>query len=105
MAHGFEIRAVIKRTLGKIFRSAIPLILCISSKLLYDCLIKLSNTQEMQLMVDVMSLRQSYKQQKISEVKWMFKYYNTGDFMTKAMPPSTLKTLIDANCINISITE
>ena len=38
-------------------------------KFLYDCLVKLGTTQEKGLMIDVMSLRQSYKWQKITEVK------------------------------------
>ena len=69
MVYGFDIKVVIKATLRKILTSTISLILCINSKLLYDCLVKLGTTQEKQLMVDVISLRQSYKQQEITEVK------------------------------------
>ena len=57
MAHGFDIRAVIKATPRKMLGSAISLILCIDSKSLYDCLVKLGTTQEKRLIVDVMSLR------------------------------------------------
>ena len=59
MAYGFNIGAVIKATLKKILESAIPLILYTDSKSLYDCLVKLRTTKEKQLMVDLMSLRQS----------------------------------------------
>lgn len=61
MAHEFDIGAVIKVTLGKLLRSAVPIILCTNSKSLYDCLVKLCTTQEKQPMVDVMSLCQLYK--------------------------------------------
>ena len=61
MAYGFDIRAVIKATLGKILGFAIQLILCTNSKFLYDCLVKLGTIQEKRLMVDVMSLHQSYE--------------------------------------------
>lgn len=56
-------------------------------------------------MVDVMSLWQSYEQREIIEVKWIHGHYNSADSMTKAKPSSALKTLIDTNRINISITE
>ena len=57
MTYRFDIRAIIKATLGKMLGFGIPLILCINSKSLYDCLVKLSTTQRKQLIVDVMSLR------------------------------------------------
>ena len=105
IAYGFDIEAVIKATLGKILGSAVPLILCTDSKSLYDCLVKLGTTQEKRLMVDVMSLRQSYERQEITEVKWIHGNHNPADSMTKDKPSSALKTLIDTNCINISTTE
>ncbi len=105
IALGFDIGAVIKTTLGKMLGSTLPLILYIDSKSLYNCLAKLGTTQDKQQMVDVMNLRQLYEQQEITEVKWIYKYHNLTDFMTKAKPSSALKTLINSNYINISTTE
>lgn len=105
MAHGFDIGAVIKTIIEKIFRSAVLLILCTNSKSLYNCLVRLGTTKEQQLMVDVISLHQSYKQQKIIEVKQIYGYHKLADSMLKAKLLSALKTLIDSNCINISTME
>lgn len=44
IVHGFDIKVVIKAILEKIPRSSIPLILCIKSEFLYNCLVKLGIT-------------------------------------------------------------
>ena len=69
MAYGFNIGAVIKATLEKMLQVEIPLILCIDSKSLYDCLVRLETTQEKKLRIDVMTLRQSYERREVTEVK------------------------------------
>lgn len=56
-------------------------------------------------MVDIMSLRQLYKQQKITKVKQIYRYYNLANFMIKAKALTTLKTLIDTNHISINTTK
>lgn len=69
MAYGFNTGIVIKVMLKKIFRFAVLLILRINLKSFYNCLARLGNIQEKQLIVDVMNLCQSYKKQKMIEVK------------------------------------
>ena len=69
MAHGFDLGAVIKKTLSKLLQKDISLVLCTDSKSLYDCLVRLEITQEKRLMIDVMSLRQSYERREIIEIK------------------------------------
>lgn len=105
MAHEFDIRAVLKAILGKMLGFAVPIILCIDSKSLYNCLVKLDTTQKKQLMVDMMSLHQSYKRQEITEVKWIHGHHNPADSMIKAKFSSALKNLIDINYININTIE
>ncbi len=105
MAHGFDIGAIIKAIFGKMLKSVVSLILYTDSKSLYDCLVKLGTTKEKRLMIDVMSLRQSYERCKITEVKWIHGYYNAADSMTKAKASSALKNVIETNRININTTE
>lgn len=55
MAYRFDIKVVIKAMLGKILGFAILLILCTNLKSLYNCLVKLSTTQEKLLIIDIIS--------------------------------------------------
>ncbi len=57
MAHGFNISASIKSIVNRALGINLPLVLCIDSKSLYDCLIKLGTTQEKRLIINIMCLR------------------------------------------------
>jgi hypothetical protein len=48
-------------------------------------------------MIDIMGLRQSYKQQEIHEIRWIDGTYNPADSMTKDKPSLALRQLIDTN--------
>jgi len=69
MAHGFNIRALVKSTIDKVLGIDLPLVLYINSKLLYECLVKLGTTQEKRLIIDIICLRQAYKRKEIAKVK------------------------------------
>ena len=69
MAYRFDIRAVIKLTVNKILNINLLLIMCTDLKSLYNCLVRLSTTQEKRLIIDVMCLRQAYERREITEVK------------------------------------
>jgi hypothetical protein len=100
-AHGFDHAAVIKSTVQKICQvTAIPLIVCTDSKSLYQCMVKLSTTQEKRLMVDVMAMRQSYERRIITEIRLIKGDSNPADVMTKAKANTSLTRLIDTNKID-----
>jgi hypothetical protein len=105
LAHDFDLDVVFKATLSAILDRFVSFVLCIDFKSLYDCLVKLDTTQKKRLMIDVMSLRQSYKRRKITKIKWIHDINNSIDFMIKNKAFTILKTLIDINTINININE
>lgn len=69
IANGFNIGAVIKATLEKMLGSAVLLILYTNLKSLYNCLVKIRTTQKKQLILRLISLRQSYEEWAIIEKK------------------------------------
>jgi len=79
----------------------IPLTICVDSKSLYDCLIKLGTTQEKHLMINILYLRQSYKRQEIAEILWIKGEKNSADAMTKKKPYDALKCLIATNKVDL----
>ncbi len=105
LAHDFDLEATLKATLFVILDRFVFFVLCIDSKSLYDCLIKLDTTQKKRLMINVMSLRQSYERRKITKIKWIHEVNNSTNFMIKIKTFSILKTLIDINTINMNTSE
>ena len=105
MAYGFDVEATIKSTLKKILQITLPLLICTDSKSLYDYLVKLGTTQEKRLMIDLICLRQSYKRQKITKIKWINRNNNPADAMTKSKACQALQDLIDTNKVNLKATE
>ena len=56
MAYRFNIRALIKLTINLVLNTTIPLVIYTDLKSLYNCLIRLSTTQEKKFMVDPICL-------------------------------------------------
>ena len=69
IVHGFDMAYLVKTTLNLILYRDIPLVICTNSKSLYNCLVKLSITQEKRLIIDVISMREAYKRREIAQVK------------------------------------
>ena len=103
MAYRFNMGAVIKLTINLVLNTTIPLVIYTNLKFLYDCLVRLSTTQEKRLMVNFICLRQLYKRKEIAEIKWIEGNTNPADFMTKSKAYNALKQLIDTNKVNISV--
>jgi hypothetical protein len=57
IVHGFNIKALIIFIIDKALRIELLLVICMDSKSLYECLIKLNIIQEKRLIIDVIYLR------------------------------------------------
>ena len=66
IVYKFDIIYSIKTTLNLILYKDILLVICTNSKSLYNCLVKLSITQEKRLIIDVISMREAYKRREIA---------------------------------------
>ena len=107
---GFDIASTMKSTITQILSrppqgskvDTIPLIMCIDSKSLYDCLVKLGTTHEKRLMVDIMCIHQSYERREISEIIWIQGDENPADAMTKDKPCKALQKLVDTNRLELN---
>ncbi|RFU35709.1 hypothetical protein B7463_g538, partial [Scytalidium lignicola] len=105
MAHGFDMGVVIKSTIKGILEIDLPLVICTDSRSLYDCLVKLGTTQEKQLMIDMICLRQAYERRQIAKVRWIEGTTNPADSMTKGKPSNALKRLLDTNKVQLEVVE
>ena len=106
---GFDISATLKSTSDQIFSCSpqenrkIPLIMCTDSLSLYDCLTKLGTTLEKRLMIDILSIRQSYERREIAEILWIAGDSNPADSMTKSKPCEALQQMIDSNKLDLRV--
>ncbi len=106
MVLGFDIAGAIKATTNKILVVNLLLVLCTNSKSLYNCLVKLSTTQEKRLIVNVLCLRQSYERREIAEVKQIASNSNLANALIKGKGVSgVLKQLLNTNRIKLEAVE
>ncbi|KAF1976219.1 hypothetical protein BU23DRAFT_578608 [Bimuria novae-zelandiae CBS 107.79] len=65
---------------------AVPLVICIDSYSLYECLVKLGTTKEKRLIIDIMALRHED---------------NPADAFTKASPNRALERFVNSNKVTV----
>ena len=102
MIHDFDVGAVIKSIVKKIL--AIPtlfMIVCIDSKSLYECLVRLETTQKKRFMIDIICLRKVYERREIIEIRWIDENNNSVNAMTKSDLCDALKRFININIISV----
>jgi hypothetical protein len=104
---GFDLVYVLADTLRIITsRMKLPIIFLIiytDSYSLYECLVKLGTTTKKRLIIDIISLKQSYKNREIGEIRWINSTDNPADIITKILLNKALETLISTNKLTIRI--
>jgi len=70
---------------------------------LYECLVKLRTTTKKRLMINIMSLRESYKKREISKIRRIDGRDNLGDALTKKSLNIVLKKLISTNRLVVRV--
>jgi hypothetical protein len=107
MMNGFDAGVALCTTLKQITDALdlprIPMIICADSRSLYECIIKLGSTLEKRLMIDIMSLRESYERREIAEIRWIVGKDNPSDACTKKNPNAVLKRLVMHNKITVRV--
>ena len=107
LTSGFDLAYVVTSTLRMVTSNlnlpTIPIIVCTDSYSLYECFVKEGTTTEKRLMIDIMSLRQSYEYREIAEIRWINGNDNPADAMTKATPNGALESLISNNELTVRL--
>lgn len=69
LTHEFDLKTILKAIISRALKSDVLLMICIDSKSLYDCLVKLEITNQKRLMINVMSFCQSDEKREIIKMK------------------------------------
>jgi len=105
MGYGFDCACVLKHTLDNMLNAAVPIVIYIDSFPLYECLVKLGTTNEkrlmIDLMIDLMAIRQAYERREIAEIVWIKGNHNPADSMTKHSGNNALSHIIESNKLRI----
>jgi len=65
----YAISSIIAKVIKQLELLAIPIVVYINSYSLYKYFVKLSTTKEKQLIIDIIALRQLYKQRELYEIR------------------------------------
>lgn len=107
MVNGYDMGIVMSTTLRKVANrlelNHIPLVVCVDSCSLHECLVKLGITKEKRLMIDVMVLRQLYERSEIDEIHWINGEDKTANAMTKATPNKGLEKLVSDDKLRLRV--
>jgi hypothetical protein len=100
---GIALGTTLQQITAALYLPQIPMIVCADSRSLYECIVKLGMTVEKRLIIDIMSLRESYERREIAEICWIVGKDNPADACTKKNPAAVLERLVSTNHIKIRV--
>ena len=95
--------STINMIINKLRIKQLPTVVYTHSLSLYECIVKLGTTKEKRLMIDILSIRQSYERRELTEMRCIDGARNPADAMTKANPNKALQELIDTNKLKVKM--
>jgi hypothetical protein len=83
--------------------SSVPIVIYTNSFSLYEYLVKLGTIKKKRLIINIIALKQAYKQKNVFKIRWINGQNNPADAITKATPNRALSTFIDINrlCLRV----
>ncbi|EKD18829.1 polyprotein [Drepanopeziza brunnea f. sp. 'multigermtubi' MB_m1] len=107
MSLGIDMAIVMSTTFAQITAQLgilnFPVVVCIDSYSLYECMVKLGTIKEKRLMIDIMAIRESYERRELFEVRWIGGKSNPADAMTKVGTNTSLQELVLTNTLKVQV--
>ncbi|MGI4816804.1 MAG: hypothetical protein ACRYE7_02355, partial [Janthinobacterium lividum] len=105
MVQGVGMAIPLASTINKIMErlelSPVPIVVCTDDFSLCECLVKLETTDEKHLMINIMSIGESYERKELTEIRWINGKENSADAMAEESRTGALRTLAYNNELQV----
>ena len=98
---GISFQLALQPILGRL----IPVRMLTDSKSLFDTITRRSQTSEKRLLIDLATVRDSYRRKEITDVAWIRSEYNLADSMTKSSRENILTEVLHTGVLNHPIEQ
>ena len=78
----------------------IPVHMYTDSKSLFDTITRRSQNSEKRLLIDLATVRDSYRRKEITDVTWVRSQFNLADSMTKEIKNNILSRVLETGVLN-----
>lgn len=100
---GFVLKTIIATILEKLDLPPLPMVICTDSLSLYQYLAQLGIIAKKRFIINLLNLKQSYKDRETEKIRWISGETNPADSITKKTPNQALTELINTNSTLVRI--